>query len=59
MEAGLLDRVDAANGPSLERDVFQMLPAGTLAAFAGDFAFLDIGTPEDLAKVEAFVARGH
>jgi len=59
MEAALLDRVDAANGPSLERDVFQMLPAGTLAAFAGDFAFLDIGTPEDLMKVEAFVARGH
>jgi mannose-1-phosphate guanylyltransferase len=58
MERMLLDRIDAASGPSLERDVFQTLPAGTLGAHVGDFAFLDIGIPEDLAKIAAFVARG-
>ena len=38
------------SGPSLENDVFQKLPAGTLHAMNGKFTFLDIGTPEDLAR---------
>ena len=56
MNAPLLDRIGRGTGPSLERDVFQILPAGTLAAHVGDFAFLDIGVPDDLARAEAFVA---
>ena len=56
MDTAMLDRIATAMGPSLERNVFQTLPAGSLAAHVGDFAFLDIGVPEDLAKAEAFVA---
>ena len=32
---------------SLEYDVFQNLPIGSLNSFSGKFEFLDIGTPED------------
>jgi NDP-sugar pyrophosphorylase family protein len=56
MNTPLLDRISAASGPSLERDVFQSMPGGTLAAYVGDFAFLDIGVQEDLARAEAFIA---
>ncbi|MCD6073913.1 MAG: nucleotidyl transferase [Rhodospirillales bacterium] len=56
MESALIERIEAAQGPSLERDVFQTAPAGTLVAHVGDFAFLDIGTPDDYAKIAAFVA---
>lgn len=56
IERPLLDRIQQAAGPSLERDVFQILPAGSLAAYAGDFTFLDIGVPEDLARAEAVAA---
>ena len=52
----LLGRVCDGAGASLERDVFQVLPPGTLAAYVGDFPFIDIGVPEDLARAEAFVA---
>ena len=57
MERALLDRIKDGSGSSLERDVFQTLPAGTLAAQTGDFPFLDIGTPEDLKRATAFLAR--
>ena len=40
----------ADSGPSLENDVFQKLPAGALHSMAGEFTFLDIGTPEDLSR---------
>lgn len=56
LDRATLDRIAAAAGPSLERDVFQALPAGTLAAHVGDFPFLDIGVPEDLARLQGFVA---
>jgi len=46
----------AASGPSLENDVFQKLPPGTLHAMAGEFTFLDIGTLEDLAKAPDVLA---
>lgn len=39
-------------GPSLERDVFQALEPGTLGAVTTDAPFIDIGTPEDLARAE-------
>jgi mannose-1-phosphate guanylyltransferase len=50
MDQPMLARIQAMEGASLERDVFQKLPAGTLGAYVGDFSFIDIGTPEDLAR---------
>jgi NDP-sugar pyrophosphorylase family protein len=49
LSPALLDVIMAMPGPSLERDVYERLPAGSLAAFGGQFDFLDIGTPETLA----------
>ncbi len=46
-------------GPSLERDVFQRLPSGTLAAYdAGDVPFIDIGTPESLERAREVIEAG-
>ncbi|MDA0997494.1 MAG: nucleotidyltransferase family protein [Proteobacteria bacterium] len=46
-------------GPSLERDVFQCLPSGTLAAYdAGNVPFIDIGTPESLAMAASIIKSG-
>jgi hypothetical protein len=42
----------AGNAVSLEHDVFGRVPAGSLDAFAGRFAFIDIGTPESLDLAE-------
>jgi NDP-sugar pyrophosphorylase family protein len=47
--AAMLDEIAAGNATSLERDVFECAPAGSLDAFAGRFRFIDIGTPESLA----------
>ena len=55
-ELKFLDIIAAAGGPSLETDVFQKLKPGTLNAHAGEFPFLDIGTPEDLARAPAILA---
>ena len=44
--ARLLDEIASGNAVSLEREVFGRVPAGSLVAFAGRFAFIDIGTPE-------------
>lgn len=46
------DMLDIINngGASLETDIFQMLEPGTLHGFRGNFTFLDIGTPDDLAR---------
>ncbi len=46
------------DGSSLEKDVFQTLPASTLAAYyAGNVPFIDIGTPESLARAAAIMGR--
>ena len=61
LSAALLDDIAAGNSTSLERDVFERLPAGSLAAYSGRFAFIDIGTPESLAAAGAVIggtARG-
>ena len=50
--AALLDEIAAGNAASLEREVFACAPAGALDAFAGRFAFIDIGTPESLKLAE-------
>jgi mannose-1-phosphate guanylyltransferase len=55
--AALLDEIAAGNAASLERDVFGRAPAGSLAAFAGRFAFIDIGTPESLKLAERVVGN--
>ena len=53
LSAELLDRIAIGEAKSLEYDVFQRLPAGTLAAYSGRFEFIDIGTPESLARAAA------
>jgi NDP-sugar pyrophosphorylase family protein len=55
--ATLLDEIAGGNAVSLERDVFGRAAAGSLDAFAGRFAFIDIGTPESL-KLAARVFGG-
>lgn len=49
LSAALLDEIAGGDVASLERDVFERLPAGSLAALAVKFDFIDIGTPEALA----------
>jgi mannose-1-phosphate guanylyltransferase len=48
--AAMLDTIDGMPGPSLELDVFEKLAPGTLNAVTGEGAFIDIGTPNDLAR---------
>ena len=54
--AALLDEIAAGNAASLERDVFGRAPSCSLDAFAGPFAFIDIGTPESLKLAEGVFA---
>jgi NDP-sugar pyrophosphorylase family protein len=56
LSPSLLDTIVAMPGPSLERDVFERLPVSSLAAFAGGFDFVDIGTPERLATAVSVLA---
>jgi NDP-sugar pyrophosphorylase family protein len=56
--ATLLDEIAASSATSLEHDVFTRAPSGSLNAFAGRFAFIDIGTPESLKLAErVFTAK--
>jgi NDP-sugar pyrophosphorylase family protein len=57
LSAALLDEIAAGEAKSLEREVFARLPAGTLAAFASGGTFIDIGTPESLARAAAVFAQ--
>jgi mannose-1-phosphate guanylyltransferase len=57
LTAPLLDKIAAGSSRSLESDIFQQLPPGSLAAFYGRFAFLDIGTPESLSQAGEVLAR--
>lgn len=50
LSAALIDHIAAGDAASLEHDVFERLPPGSLAALAGRFAFIDTGTPESLAR---------
>ena len=50
--AALLDEIAAGSAASVERDVFGRAAPGSLDAFAGPFAFIDIGTPESLKLAE-------
>ena len=44
-----LDLLARSEGPQLERDFLQTLPAGTIHAYAARAKFIDIGTPASLA----------
>ena len=50
LSRSLLDDIASKEAVSLERDVFQQLPPASLSAFNGPFDFIDIGTPESLAR---------
>lgn len=52
LSASLLDEIASREAVSLERDVFERLPPGSLSAFTGPFRFIDIGTPESLARAD-------
>jgi NDP-sugar pyrophosphorylase family protein len=58
LSARLLDDIAAGSAASLERDVFERLPAGTLAAFSGGFQFIDIGTPESRERAANVLGVG-
>jgi len=51
-----LDSVAGGGAVSLERDVFGRAASCSLDAFAGRFAFIDIGTPESLKLAEGVFA---
>jgi NDP-sugar pyrophosphorylase family protein len=53
--AALLDEIAKGEAASLEREVFGIAPAGSFDAFAGRFAFIDIGTPESLKTAERVI----
>jgi len=56
VSAALLDAIASGAATSLERDVFERLPSGSLAAFTQCGSFIDIGTPESLSFADKFFA---
>ncbi len=54
--AAMLDRINAMQGTSLERDVFQALAPETINAVTSDAPFIDIGTPGDLTRAADVLA---
>ncbi|MDP7548337.1 MAG: sugar phosphate nucleotidyltransferase [Alphaproteobacteria bacterium] len=48
----MLKTIEAMDGPSLELDVFAALAPETLNAVPSTGTFIDIGTPDDLARAE-------
>jgi len=57
LSGSLLDEIAAGEAKSIERDVFARMPAGSLAAFVSGGAFIDIGTPESLARAADVFAQ--
>lgn len=56
LSAQLLDQIAVGEASSLERDVFEVMPGRSLVAMAGRYPFIDIGTPESLARAQEFLA---
>ena len=56
LSARLLDEIARGNAGSLEREVFARLPARSLAALSGRYRFIDIGTPDSLARAAEVLA---
>jgi mannose-1-phosphate guanylyltransferase len=57
LSATVLDNITASHAVSLERDVFERFPAGSIRAYAGRFRFIDIGTPYSLARAADLFLR--
>ena len=57
LNATLLDRIASGSSTSLEHDVFEALPAGATHGMIGRFPFVDIGTPESLARASKVLSR--
>jgi NDP-sugar pyrophosphorylase family protein len=57
LSAVLLNEIAAGKAVSLEHDVFELEPAGTIGAFVGNFEFVDIGTPASLAGAKPVLDR--
>jgi len=53
--AAMLDRLAALPGPSLERDVLQKLPPGTIRVEVARGPFIDIGTPQSLMDAPGII----
>lgn len=54
----MLEIINGSDGPSLERDILQKLPPGTLYAHRAEGAkFVDIGTPESLGRAAAIIGK--
>jgi NDP-sugar pyrophosphorylase family protein len=56
LSSQLLDEIAWGPSISLEHDVFESLPPGSLAAFVECTSFVDIGTPESLAFARTMFA---
>jgi mannose-1-phosphate guanylyltransferase len=57
LSARLLDAIPRGRPVSLERDIFEKLPPGSIAAHVDEAArFVDIGTPESWRDAGAIVA---
>lgn len=54
----LIDRLVAMGKSSLERDLLERLPAGSIAAWRHRGRFVDIGTPASLAQAAGIVEAG-
>jgi mannose-1-phosphate guanylyltransferase len=52
-----LDEIAAGGARSLEQEVFARLSAGSLAALSGRYRFIDIGTPDSLARAAEVLVR--
>jgi NDP-sugar pyrophosphorylase family protein len=52
LSAALLDSIAAGDARSIEHDVFARLPLRSLAAYTECSKFIDIGTPEALARAD-------
>jgi NDP-sugar pyrophosphorylase family protein len=56
-DRAILERIAKLEHGSLERDVLEALPPGSVHACRAEGRFLDIGTPESLAQASAFFDR--
>ena len=56
-DRAILGRIAKLKHGSIERDVLEAQPPGSVHAFRTEGRFLDIGTPESLAQASAFFER--
>jgi mannose-1-phosphate guanylyltransferase len=56
-DRSILERIVELQHGSIERDVLETLPPGSVHACRTEGRFLDIGTPESLAQASMFFAR--